>query len=139
MPWLLDTNTLSELRRPKPNPRVVEFVSGCPLDQLYVSTVVFAEIRFGIAMVNDTRLRDELNAWLTGQLRPMFAGRVLELTENVMLRWRLLVEAGRKTGRTFSQPDLMIVATALEHDMPIVTRNVKDFDGIGVGLFNPWE
>jgi predicted nucleic acid-binding protein len=96
MAWLLDTNILSELRRPKPSPRVIAFVSNCPLDELYVSSVVFAEIRFGIEMVNDPALRAELNAWLQHTIRPMFAGRVIELTENVMLRWRLLVETGRK-------------------------------------------
>ena len=69
----------------------------------------------------------------------MFAERVLEITEEVMLRWRLLVEKGRKTGRTFSQPDLILAATALEHGLVLVTRNEKDFFGLGVPLLNPWN
>ena len=69
----------------------------------------------------------------------MFTGRVLEITEDVMLRWRLLVEEGRKAGRTFSQPDLIIAAIALEHGLTLVTRNVKDFAGLRLPLLNPWE
>jgi predicted nucleic acid-binding protein len=69
----------------------------------------------------------------------MFTGRVLELTEDVMLRWRQLIEEGRKAGRTFAQPDLIIAATALEHGMTLVTRNTRDFTGIGLTIVNPWE
>ncbi|RXH54177.1 type II toxin-antitoxin system VapC family toxin [Granulicella sibirica] len=139
MPWLLDTNVLSELRRPRPDPRVIAFVSSCPLDELYVSTVVFAEIRFGIALVQDAALRADLNAWLENTIRPMFTGRVLDMTEDVMLRWRLLIEEGRKVGRTYSQPDLMIAATAHEHNLTLVTRNVRDFAELGLTLLNPWQ
>jgi predicted nucleic acid-binding protein len=69
----------------------------------------------------------------------MFAGRTLAITEDIMLRWRLLVEDGRKAGRTFPQPDLILAATALEHDLTLVTRNVKDFAGLGIAILNPWE
>lgn len=69
----------------------------------------------------------------------MFVERVLEITEDVMFRWRNMVEEGRKIGRTFSQPDLILAATALEHDLILVTRNVEDFVGIGLNILNPWD
>jgi len=90
--WLLDTNVLSELRRPKPNQKVVGFVTFRPLDLLFVSTVTFAEIRFGIEGVADATRRAELNDWLAHKVRPMFEGRALAVSEDVMFKWRLLVQ-----------------------------------------------
>src|SRR5690349_13492 len=100
MAWLLDTNILSELRRPKPEQRVVAFVAACPLEQLYVSVVTLAEIRFGIELVGEPARRAELNDWLARKVRPMFNERVLQITEEIMLKWRFLVEDGRKIGHT---------------------------------------
>lgn len=137
--WLLDTNVLSELRRPKPDARVVQFVAGQSLDVLYVSTVTFAEIRFGIELVKDASRRMELNDWLTHKLRPMFDDRVLEITEDIMLKWRLMVEEGRKSGHTFSQPDLIIAATALQHGLTIVSRDTSEYDAAHAAVFNPWS
>jgi predicted nucleic acid-binding protein len=139
MAWLFDTNVLSELRRPRPEPKVVAFVAGPPLDQVFVSVVTLAEIRFGIELVAEPNRRSELNEWLTHKVRPMFEGRVLEITEDIMLKWRLLVEEGRKTGHTFSQPDLMIAATAIHHGLTVVTRDRSDYDKAHVPVMNPWD
>jgi predicted nucleic acid-binding protein len=136
--WLLDTNVLSELRRPKPDLRVVQFVTGQPLELLHVSVVTFAEIRFGIEMVKDVSRRIELNEWLTHKLRPMFDERVLEITEDIILKWRLLVEEGRKSGHTFAQPDLIIAATALHHGLTIVSRHTVEYKQANVPVLNPW-
>jgi hypothetical protein len=139
MAWLLDTNILSELRRPKPEQKVVAFVAGCPLDQLYISAVTLAEIRFGIELVGKPNRRAELNDWLTNKVRPMFGERVLQVTEDIMLKWRLLVEDGRKAGHTFSQPDLIFAATAIYHGLVLVTRDRSDYDKAGVPVINPWD
>jgi toxin FitB len=139
MAWLLDTNILSELRRPKPEQKVVVFVAGCPLDQLYISAVTLAEIRFGIELVTKPNRRAELNDWLTNKIRPMFGERVLQVTEDIMLKWRLLVEEGRKAGHTFSQPDLIIAATAIYHGLTLVTRDRSDYDKSRVPVLNPWD
>jgi toxin FitB len=136
--WLLDTNVLSELRRPKPDARVVRFVSGQSLDLLYVSVVTFAEIRFGIELVKDVSRRMELTDWLVHKLRPMFEDRVLEITEDIMLKWRLLVEEGRKTGHTFAQSDLIIAATALHYGLTIVSRDTSEYERANVPVLNPW-
>lgn len=136
--WLLDTNVLSELRRPKPNPKVAAFVASKPLDLLYVSTVTFAEIRFGIELIPDAARRAELHDWLTHRLRPMFERRALPVSEDVMLKWRLLVEEGRKARHTFSQPDLIIAATALHHGLTVVTRDTGDFEKARAPVVNPW-
>lgn len=136
--WLLDTNVISELRRPRPDARVVAFVAAQPLDRLFVSAVTFAEIRFGIELISDPIRRAELNDWLTHQLRPMFDQRVLAVSEDVMFKWRLLVEDGRKAGHTFSQPDLIIAATALHHGLTVATRDTGDYTRSRVALFNPW-
>lgn len=138
MTWLLDTNILSELRRPRPDRKVVAFVAAQPLESLYVSTVTLAEIRFGIELVGDTGRRAALHGWLAQQVRPMFEQRVLEVTEDVMFKWRILVEEGRKKGHTFSQPDLIIAATALHHGLTVVSRDQRDHRRTGAAVFNPW-
>jgi toxin FitB len=130
--WLLDTNVLSELRRPKPDRKVFAFIAAQPLELLYVSAVTLAEIRFGIEVVTDATKRAEL------KVRPMFEQRVLPVTEEIMFKWRLLVEDGRKAGYTFSQPDLIIAATALHHGLTVVTRDVSDYERVRVPVFNPW-
>jgi toxin FitB len=136
--WLLDTNVLSELRRLKPEPKVVAFVELQPLERLYVSAVTLAEIRFGIELVADANRRAELNDWLALNVRPQFEQRVLQVTEDVMFKWRLLVEEGRKVGHTFSQPDLIIAATALHHGLTVVSRDTAGYAKTRVPLFNPW-
>jgi predicted nucleic acid-binding protein len=88
--WLLDTNILSELRRPRPEPKVLAFVASQPLDLLYISIVTLAEIRFGIELVPNPARRSELMDWLTHKVRPMFEQRSLAVTEDIMFKWRLM-------------------------------------------------
>jgi hypothetical protein len=137
--WLLDTNILSELRRPRPERKVVAFVAGQPLESLFVSTVTFAEIRFGIEMLKDSGKRLGLNDWLTQKIRPMFENRVLAVSEDVMFKWRMLVEEGRKAGHTYSQPDLIIAATAQHHGLTIVSRDTAEYKRARVAVFDPWR
>lgn len=136
--WLLDTNVLSELRRPRPNQNVVDFVASKPLDRIYISVVTFAEIRFGIEILPDPLRRAELHDWLTLRVRPLFSQRTLPVSEDVMLKWRMLVEEGRKSRHTFSQPDLIIAATALLHGLTVVMRDVGDFEKALAPVINPW-
>ena len=84
--WLLDTNVLSELRRPRPEPKVIAFIGRQPLVDLHVSSVTFAEIRYGIERLDDAARRTELSDWLTHTVRPMLMQRVLPVSEDVMLR-----------------------------------------------------
>jgi predicted nucleic acid-binding protein len=137
--WLLDTNIISELRRPKPEPKVTEFIRSQPLEGLFVSIVTFAEIRFGIELLPDATRRSDLNDWLAHKVRPMFEQRVLAISEDVMFKWRLLVEDGRKAGHTFSQPDLIIAATAQHHGLTVVSRDTKEYVAARVDVFNPWD
>ena len=139
MAWLLDTNVLSELRRPRPEPKVLAFIESLPLDQVYVSVASLAELRYGIELVTDAPRRADLNEWLSNVIRPMFGQRVISITEDIMVKWRIMVEEGRKTGHTFSQPDLIIAASAAHHGMTVVTRDRSQFDKAGVPVVNPWE
>ena len=136
--WLLDTNVLSELRRVRAEPRVLAFVATQKLDLLFVSSVTLAEIRFGIELIADPIRRAELADWLTHRIRPMFEGRIIPVSEDVMFKWRLLVEDGRKVRHTFPQPDLIIAATALVHGLTIVTRDPSDYSRTRAPAFNPW-
>lgn len=137
--WLLDTNILSELRRPQPHTKVVNFIAQQPLNTLFVSIVTFAEISFGIEQIEDVQKRTALATWLNTQLRPMFDGRILAINEETMLIWRRLVEQGRKQGHTFRQPDLIIAATARQYHLTVVSRDISGYAKTGVNLINPWD
>lgn len=136
--WILDTNVLYELRRPRPEPKVISWISTLPLASLHVSIVTFAEIRFGIERLDDAIRRAELSDWLAHKVRPMFEGRVLPVSEDVMLKWRILVEAGRKVGHTLSQPDLILAATARHYSLTMMSRDTAEFIRAGVAVTNPW-
>jgi predicted nucleic acid-binding protein len=136
--WLLDTNVLSELRRPKPAPKVIAFIAAQRLEHLYVSEVTLAEIRFGIEMQSSASRRSELNDWLARKVRPMFEKRVLPINEEVLLKWRLMVEDGRKDGHTFSQPDLLIAASGQHFGLTVVSRDTAEYNKARVSVFNPW-
>jgi hypothetical protein len=124
----------------RPEPKVLAFITANPLDELYVSAVTLAELRFGIELLSEkSARREELDYWLTRTIRPMFDERVLPLTEDIMFRWRVLLEEGRKIGHTFSQPDLIIAATAVHHGLTVVTRDRSDLDKARVPVVNPWE
>ena len=136
---LVDTNVLSELRRPKPEAKVLAFIASQKLEDLFISTVTFAEIRFGIERLNDFEKRNVLQNWLNHTVRPMFTGRVLSITEEIMLEWRIMVEKGRQRGHTFSQPDLIIAATALYHGLTVATRDTNEYLIAGVPVIDPWQ
>ena len=109
------------------------------LASLFHSAYTLAELRYGVELVTDAPRRADLNDWLTNVIRPMFDQRVIPITEDIMVKWRLLVEEGRKTGHTFSQPDLIIAASAAHHGMTVVTRDRSQFDKARVPAINPWE
>jgi hypothetical protein len=137
---LLDTNVISELSKPKAERRVFEFVASAQLSELYVSEVSLAEIRYGIELSPDAQKRAALQDWLAFKVRPMFdSQRTLPVTEDVLLKWRLLMEDGRKTGHKFSQPDLLIAAIAAHHGLTFVSRDRIHFDRARVPVLNPWE
>ncbi len=118
---------------------MLAFIAAHPLDHLYVSAVTFAEIRFGIELVCDASKRAELNDWLAHKVRPMFEERILLVTEDIMFKWRLLVEEGRKAVHNFSQPDLIIAATALSHGLTIVSRDTSDYERARAPVVDPWQ
>jgi hypothetical protein len=136
--WLLDTNVISELRKPSCHPAVRAWSDSQPPESFFLSTVTVAEIRFGIERQNDPAFRHDLIAWLDHRLRPWFADRILHVDEDVILEWRRMVAAGKTRGLTFSQPDLFIAATARIHDLTVATRNVADFERAGIAVVNPW-
>ena len=97
-----------------------------------------AEFRAGIEEADDPAGREMLARWLDQTVRPMFEGRVLGLTEDVLKKWLLLVKQGRKRRSTLPYPDALIAATAAHHGLTIATRNVRDFEPFGVEVLNPW-
>jgi len=136
--FLLDANVPSELVRPQPEPRVKTWVAAQSLDALFISAVSFGELRRGITLRAPGKRRTELELWLETDMSILFSGRILPLTRSIAERWGALDGQRQLMGRPLNVPDGQIAATALEHDLTMVTRNVKDFAGLGVALINPW-
>jgi len=124
--WLLDTNVISELRKPNCDARVKAWADDQEPSTLFLSRVTIAEIRYRIERLPAVdRSRKRLEAWLADELRPWFADRVLDVDEEVLIIRRRLIEQGEAIRHTFLQPDLFIAATAILHDLCVVTRNIN--------------
>ena len=136
--WLVDTNVISELRHPTPEPRVIAWFASQPLESVHTSAVVLAELGHGAGLMADEQRRQALADWLDLEIRPLFADRVLVADEVVARAMLAILEAGRQSRHTFPVADLLIGATAAAHGLTVVTRNRRDFASMGVALFDPW-
>lgn len=137
---LLDTNVLSEFsRRGEPDPNVKRWLTKADDQLLFTSVLALAEIRQGIELCEPGKRRAELERWLEQDLRSAFAHRLLPVTHAIAERWAVLSARRQQRGTPLPTMDGLIAATALEHNLVIVTRNGKDFSGLGIEIFNPWE
>ena len=137
--FLLDTIIVSELVKPKPEANVTEWVQNIDESLLYLSVLTLGEIRRGIAALLQSRRRANLEAWLDKDLRARFDGRILVIDQEVADRWGLLTAAARNSGIVLPVIDGLLAATALEHNLTLVTRDTGQIPSMGVAVFNPWE
>ena len=136
MRLLLDTNVLSEVTKPAPDPRVLEWLDQLDEDRSFISVVSIAEIRRGVALMDEGRKREALAEWLAQDLPQRFEQRVLHIDEPIALAWGDLMALAKRRG--LSSMDGLIAATAVAHNLTLATRNTRDFEGFGFELLDPW-
>jgi predicted nucleic acid-binding protein len=139
MNYLLDTNVISELIKPSPDPRVWQWVDVVPDSQMFISAITVGEIARGIVQLPASARRTRYELWFEHEILARYADRILVLDRAVMLRWGALIAAMTARGRVLPAFDSLLAATALAHDMRLVTRNTQHFAETGVQLVNPWE
>lgn len=139
MSHLLDTNVLSEWRRPRPDTKVVRWLRGVYEDELYLSAATIAEIRYGVERLPRGRRRDELSDWLERDVVARFGERCLDVDKKIAEAWAAVMSRRDASGRPMSTMDAFIAATALVHGLTLVTRDTEDFATTGVPLIDPWS
>lgn len=136
--YVLDTNVVSELMRPTPDPGVEAWVAQRRAAHLYFSAVGEAELRYGIAIMPAGRRRDVLAAAVDGLVREDFAGRVLPFDSAAARAYAEIAAVRRSAGRPVCQADCQIAAIACAHGLSVATRNLRDFAGMGIDVIDPW-
>ena len=139
MSYLLDTNVVSEPTRPHPDAGVIAWFAAQPDETLFISALTLGELRRGILLLADGRRRRALLHWLESEIEPGFAGRILGIDALVARHWAELRHRAARAGKTVSTMDSLFAATALAHDLTLVTRNVADFAAAGARLLDPWQ
>ncbi len=137
--FLLDTNVISERTRPLPEPQVQQWLNVQATDLLFLSAITVGEIRRGLSSLPAGERRRRLEAWFQNQLPLAGSDRVLPVTHAVADRWGSLSAGRQQRGMPLGFADGLIAATALDHDLVLVTRNTRDFAHLGLRLINPWE
>jgi toxin FitB len=138
--FLLDTNVVSELMKPRPNRQVVAWVNATAEVLLHLSVITIGEVRKGIDLLrDDDPRRGALQSWLDRDVRTRFAGRLLVFDDGVAERWGQLEAVAKKRRLTLPTIDAQLAATALHHGLTFVTRNTADVGPTGVPVFDPWK
>jgi toxin FitB len=137
--FLLDTNVISEWVKPQPDRNVVSWLAEADEDRVFVSVIAFAEIRRGIELMPSGRRRERLAQWLAEELPVRFEDRILAIDLQVADTWGLVMAQSQKVGLALGSMDAFVAAIAEAHSLTLVTRNVKDFEHIGITLLDPWK
>jgi hypothetical protein len=137
--FLLDTNVISEWAKPRPNAAVIAWLAAVEEDRTYLSVASIAEIARDVALLPGGRRRDRLAAWLDRDLPTRFSGRLIGIDLRVAAAWGALMARSQSLGLGTGTMDGFFAATAAAYDLTLVTRNVRDFEGLSIRLLNPWD
>ena len=139
MNCLLDTCVISELVRIRPEPRVLAWIESIPEDRLHLSVLTLGELQKGIVKLGAGPRKRQLEKWLAEDVRTRFAGRILSLDEETLIRWGQIVGEGERRGRVWSLMDSLMAASAIANRLTLVTRNTADVQGMGAEILDPWQ
>ncbi|HWW18913.1 MAG TPA: type II toxin-antitoxin system VapC family toxin [Candidatus Saccharimonadales bacterium] len=137
--YLLDTNCVSEAVRLRPEPRVISWLETAEESLLFLSVLTVGEIRKGVASLAPSKRRTLLETWLEIELPSRFSSRILSIDAAIADRWGSLTAIAKSKGRALSIIDGLLAATAIHHNLTVVSRNDSDFVGLQVPIFNPWK
>lgn len=138
MKYLLDTCTISELVKGHPHKNVVDWVSECDEDSVFLSVLTLGEIQKGVVKLRDERRRNKIQRWLDVDLKERFAERLLPVSGEVALTWGIIEGEAEAKGKPIPVIDGLIGATALTYNLTVVTRNIEDISPSGARVLNPW-
>ncbi|MGA2297351.1 MAG: type II toxin-antitoxin system VapC family toxin [FCB group bacterium] len=139
MKYLIDTNVLSELLKNEPDINVVKWINKCQQSDLFISVLTLGEIKKGIQKLVTSRKKVQLSKWLENDLIKKFGKNIIKIDLPISLRWGIINAQAEEAGKNIPVIDSLIAATAIEYNLTLVTRNVKDFSQTNCKLFNPWE
>lgn len=139
MSYLIDTCCVSELAKSNPNKNVVKWFTNRDELAMYLSVITFGELRKGIEKLPGSGKKDKLNRWVKEDLNLRFNNRILNITLKEVNKWGEILAITENAGKPLPAVDALIAATALVHDLTVVTRNIMDMKGSGVDLINPWD
>lgn len=139
MNYLLDTCVISELVRMRPEPRVLAWIEGIPEERLHLSVLTLGELQKGIAKLDASPRKQQLEKWLAEDVRKRFAERIMDLDVDTLVLWGRIMGEGERRGRTWPLMDSLMAASALTCRMILVTRNLSDVQDMGAELLDPWQ
>jgi len=137
--YLLDTCVISELIKPEKDTNVVEWMQNKEENSLFISVLTIGEIHKGIAKLPDSPKKQSIQEWVNDDLKKRFAGRIIEITEEIATSWGKIQGKAEKEGKKMPVLDSLIAATAIKNNLTVVTRNIKDIENSGCQSINPWE
>lgn len=137
--YLLDTNILSELVKPQPNSGVVQWVLEHPEPLCFISVVTLSELQFGIERMPVSTRQVQIKSWLNHDLKARFAGRIISIDERIAMQCGTFRAIRQNLGVPLAIADGLIAASAMMHDLVVVTRNTKDFEHLDIQLMNPFQ
>jgi toxin FitB len=136
--FLLDTNVISEWTKPRPDRNVISWLAEVDEDRVFISVISFAEVRHGVELLPPGRRRERLSRWLAEELPERFEDRILAIDQPIAETWGVVMARAQKAGLALGSMDAFVAATAATRALTLVTRNVKDFERLGVSLLDPW-
>ena len=139
MAYLIDTNVVSEIFKPRPEPRVIDWFGSQMANDLFLASISLGELVRGVRRMRERARRERFERWIDHDLATQFQGRILPFDREAAVIWGEIMGDGDRAGRPKPMADAQIAAVARRHGLTLVTRNIRDFAGMEVGLLDPWD